>query len=416
MPRANEILTNQELEKLTRPFQSGQYSRDRAVDLVAAMVIAMVSEPGDRMAGSLRRVLGARGLVELLISGFEHHQVIRSIEQAEATSELGFAFGDLNQTITESRQRWLPRISKRELEQNFKHCQQLGLTLVLPEDSFWPAGLDDLQDAAPGILFTEGSNSLLADLNRAVSIVGSRNASGYGLAITEKLVSELARTNRPTASGGAIGIDAKVHSSSIQKNLPTVAVMAGGLDRKYPRANYPLFEQIKLAGGVLISELAPGVAPSRWRFLQRNRLIAALTPTTVVVEAALRSGSIRTANNALDLERTLYAVPGSLLSAVSGGTNLLIAEGKALALASPDMISGFVDSGYPNEEGYLAKRAFDAIRDGGKLSRFDLARIAGLTDSETELAIRELEGLNQLTSYQGPQGTVHYALRYARNT
>jgi len=415
MPRANEILTDQELENITRAFQSGQYSKDRAVDLVSAMVIAMVTEPGDRMAGSLRRIFGTRSLVEMLINGFEHKQVISSIEQAGASLELGSAFGDLDQTISESRQRWLPRVSKLDLEQKFKQCQQLGLALVLPEDCNWPAGLDDLQDAAPGLLFTEGSNQVLADLNSAVSIVGSRNASAYGITITEKLVAELAKTNRPTVSGGAIGIDAKVHSSSIQKNLPTIAVMAGGLDRKYPRANFPLFDQIKISG-VLLSELPPGVAPSRWRFLQRNRLIAALSPTTVVVEAALRSGSIRTANNALDMERTLYAVPGSLLSGVSSGTNLLIAEGKALALATPEMISGISEAGSLIEEGYLAKRALDAIREGGKISKLDIAKIAGLTDFETALAIQELEAGNQLTSHQGAQGIVHYALKYASHT
>jgi DNA processing protein len=415
MPRANEILSDQELEKITGPFQPGQYSKDRAVDLVAAMVIAMVSEPGDQMAGSLRRIFGSRFLVEMLINGFEQQQVISCIEQAGASVELSSAFGDLDQTIAESRQRWLPRVSKLELEQKFKHCQQMGLGLVLPDECNWPAGLDDLQDAAPGLLFTDGLNQVLADLNRAVSIVGSRNASAYGLTITEKLVAELAKTSRPTVSGGAVGIDAKVHSSSIERNLSTVAVMAGGLDRKYPRANLPLFDEIKLSG-VVISELPPGVAPSRWRFLQRNRLIAALSPTTVVVEAALRSGSIRTANNALDMERTLYAVPGSLLSGVSSGTNLLIAEGKALALASPEMISGFSQTPSFFEDGYLAKRALDAIREGGAISKSDIAKIAGLTDFETRLAIQELEAGNQLTRCQGPEGLVHYALKYASHT
>jgi DNA processing protein len=412
MPRATEILSDQELKQLTQSFQLDEYSKDRAIELVAAMVSTMVTEPGDRMAGSLRRVLGQELLVELLIEGFEPRHVLELIREANASYELEALFGNLEQTITESRQRWLPRLSKTGLEKNFENSRALGLKLLTPDDANWPRGLNDLQDSAPAMLFVEGSVNLLVKLENAVSIVGSRDASGYGLTATEKIVAELAKVSRPTVSGGAIGIDARAHFASIKRALPTVAVMAGGLDRKYPRANFPLFDQIRNSG-TIISELAPGIAPSRWRFLQRNRLIAALSPTTIVVEAGIRSGSIRTANNALELERELIAVPGSMLSAVSQGTNSLIAEGKAIALASFVMLSGNEQPQAYAEASYLAKRTHDAISDAGRITKIDIARLAGLTEFELKLALTELEKANQLSVHPDSKGVLHYALKYA---
>jgi DNA processing protein len=411
MPRPTEILSDQELKQLTQSFQLDEYSKDRAIELVAAMVISMVTEPGDRMAGGLRRLVGSLTLVELLIEGFDPRRILDQVLQAKAHFELEASFGKLEQTIIESRQRWLPRLSKTGLEENFAKSKSLGLKLVLPEDANWPKGLNDLHDSAPNLLFVEGSTSLLAKLDNAVSIVGSRNASGYGLTATEKIVAELAKVSRPTVSGGAVGIDGKAHFASIKKSLPTVAVMAGGLDRKYPRINFPLFDQIKGSGSI-ISELAPGVAPSRWRFLQRNRMIAALSPTTIVVEAGVRSGSIRTANNALELERELMAVPGSVLSAVSLGTNNLIAEGKAIALANFGILSGSELNQSFGESGYLAKRAHDAIRDSGSISDKEIAKIAGLTEFELKLALAELAKANQLLAKPDSHGVLHYALKY----
>jgi len=226
--------------------------------------------------------------------------------------------------------------------------------------------------------------------------------------------------------------------------------MAGGMDRKYPSANFKLFKQV-IDQGLLLSEMPPGVAPTRWRFLQRNRLIAALTPTTVVIEAGIRSGSIRTANNALELSRELYAVPGSVLSGTSLGTNALIADSKAqilsdlkyfatgtlsipnqhiesaLAKRAQDAIreSGFILSdlkyfatgtlSIPNQqiESALANRAQDAIRESGFPSLPEVAKLAGLTLSESELALRELTAQDKVIESLSSNGEVHYALKYA---
>ena len=408
-----QILTDQELDYLTRPFQKSEYSKDRALELAGAGCISMITEPGDRMAGALARSLGKLALVELLIDGLETRSVVQALQQQSQLDLCRQSFGDLEGTLADSRQRWLPRLSKSRLEHLFTQSAALKLQLLTPEDEIWPVGLDDLQDSTPALLFIEGELATLTRLSQAVSIVGSRVASTYGLQVTSSLVRELAQVPRPTVSGGAVGIDAQVHRSSLEQKLPTVAVMAGGMDRKYPSANFKLFKQVT-DQGVLLSEMPPGVAPTRWRFLQRNRLIAALTPTTVVIEAGIRSGSIRTANNALELSRELYAVPGSVLSGTSLGTNALIADNKAQILCDLKFFATGAQS-IPNQqiESSIANRAQDAIRESGFPSLPEVAKLAGLTLSESELALRELTAQDKVIENHSSSGEVHYALKYA---
>jgi len=373
------ILSDLELIELTHSFQQGTYSRKRALDLVAAATISIVTEPGDRMAGALAKSLGTQGLLALLIDGFEPSRVLKAVNQASAADYLADVFGDLPGTISDSRQRWLPRFSKQAIVNLFQRAKQLDLSLLLQGDDDWPIGLNDLEEGAPALIYVQGNYKLLGGLAKAVSIVGSRACTEYGVKVTTKLVSELAFHKRPTVSGGAIGIDSQVHSHSLRNSLPTVAVMAGGLDRMYPSSNSKLFQTIARKG-VLIAELAPGVAPTRWRFLQRNRLIAALTPTTVVVEAGIRSGSIRTAHNAIELDRELFAVPGPLTSASSAGTNSLIAEGKAKALIDTKLItSNVIEQARFQDGSALMVRAQDALRDLRQATVEQIAKAAGAT-------------------------------------
>ena len=407
------ILSDLELIELTHSFQQGTYSRKRALDLVAAATISIVTEPGDRMAGALAKSLGTQGLLALLIDGFEPSRVLKAVNQASAADYLADVFGDLPGTISDSRQRWLPRFSKQAIVNLFQRAKQLDLSLLLQGDDDWPIGLNDLEEGAPALIYVQGNYKLLGGLAKAVSIVGSRACTEYGVKVTTKLVSELAFHKRPTVSGGAIGIDSQVHSHSLRNSLPTVAVMAGGLDRMYPSSNSKLFQTIARKG-VLIAELAPGVAPTRWRFLQRNRLIAALTPTTVVVEAGIRSGSIRTAHNAIELDRELFAVPGPLTSASSAGTNSLIAEGKAKALIDTKLItSNVIEQARFQDGSALMVRAQDALRDLRQATVEQIAKAAGLTLFELNLALEELKARNQLTIVQDSSGSLHYALKYA---
>jgi DNA processing protein len=403
------ILGDQELAALTSSFQPEGYTKDRALALVASGAIAMVTEPGDRMAGTLARSLGRLELVELMLEGLETKAVVSALGEARELEVIRHSFGDLEGTLADSRQRWLPRLSKSRLEHLFIQSSALKLQLVTPEQDHWPRGLDDLQDSTPSILFVEGDPSVLSILISAVSIVGSRAASPYGLQVTKRLVTELSKVSRATVSGGAIGIDGQVHSTSVEQNLPTVAVMAGGLDRKYPKANFSLFTRIR-EGGALISELPPGVAPTRWRFLQRNRLIAALTPTTVVIEAGMRSGSIRTANNALELDRELLAVPGSILSGTSLGTNALIADSKAESLSSlKSFATGKEEYSHHYGEGALVTRAIDAMKELGPGYSSQVSKLAGLTEFETKAALQEL-ARRGLVALSGSGSFAKYAL------
>jgi DNA processing protein len=365
------------------------------------------------MAGALASALGRLELVELLIEGLHTASVVSALKTADALETFRQSFGDLESTLMDSRQRWLPRLSKSRLEHLFAQSAALKLKLVTPEQAHWPSGLNDLQDSAPAMLFVEGNQRSLLDLKEAVSIVGSRTASPYGLQVTKALVTELATASRATVSGGAIGIDAEVHATSVGLDLTTIAVMAGGMDRKYPKANLALFNRIR-EHGALVSELPPGVAPTRWRFLQRNRLIAALTPTTVVIEAGIRSGSIRTANNSLELDRELLAVPGSILSGTSLGTNALIADNKALPLCDlRQFATGSIDNSSSLAESALAKRAHDAVRELGYPTEGEIAKTAGLTTSELRLALTELMATNLLIQERSSGQMVHYALKYA---
>jgi DNA processing protein len=409
----SQILDDQELATLTSFFQPEGYSKDRALALVAAGTISMVTEPGDRMAGALGRSLGRLELVELLIEGLPTASVVSALSQAGELESCRQSFGDLESTLADSRQRWLPRVSKSRLEHLFSQSAALKLQLVTNEQVNWPSGLNDLQDSAPAMLFVEGNYKAMSSLDDAVSIVGSRAASTYGIQVTKRLVSELAHAGRPTVSGGAIGIDAQVHLSSVEQKLTTIAVMAGGMDRKYPKANFPLFTRVR-ERGALISELPPGVAPTRWRFLQRNRLIAALTPTTVVIEAGIRSGSIRTANNALELDRDLLAVPGSIFSGTSLGSNGLIADNKASPLCDlRHFATGKIESANPLTESALAKRAYDAVRELRYPTENQIGKVAGLTNSELKLALTELLAANLVIEDHSSGEMVHYALKYA---
>ena len=202
-----------------------------------------------------------------------------------------------------------------------------GARLVCPGDMEWPRALDDL--AWEGLdclaLWVRGPVSL-ADIGlRAVGVVGTRVATAYGLLIAQDFAYGLAEREWAVVSGLAFGIDAAAHQGALSAGGCTIAVLACGVDVAYPRGNRALYERI-CAEGAVISEHPPGAAPQRPRFLVRNRLIAALSAGTVVVEMAVRSGARATATYAARLNRHVMAVPGPVTSAVSAGCHQLLRE------------------------------------------------------------------------------------------
>lgn len=406
MPDSQHLLLDSELQELTLGLSPSVDSENSAMELIAALTFSLVSEPGDQMIGSLTRMLSRQSLLQHLLSGFSPDAVLSMLDKHHA-EELENRFGRLRDTLEDCRQRWVPRLSRSALKNSLATSRTMGITLLLPEDNLWPRGLDDLGDSSPPVLFVEGNRACLANLSNGKSIVGSRSATSYGKKVTEVLVRELSTSGHATVSGGALGIDQVVHQASIKEGIETVAVMAGGLDRKYPRANFELFREIT-KNGAIISERAPGFAPTRWRFLQRNRLIAALTPETIVVEAGNKSGSISTANHALELGRELAAVPGPIFSDTSSGTNALIAEGKARCWQPRKPRSQAPTS----KQGALASRAADALRELNIASESDIQKVAGLTKLEMQIALQELNETGLVQLIPASSGKWHYALNY----
>jgi DNA processing protein len=174
-------------------------------------------------------------------------------------------------------------------------------------------------------------------LERSVAVVGSRSATTYGLDVAKDLAVGIAEAGHGVVSGAAFGIDQAAHRGAFAGRGHTVAVLACGVDRAYPTGHRELIDHIAHVGAV-VSELRPGCSPTRVRFLSRNRLIAAITSGTVVVEAAVRSGALNTANWAMRLNRMLMAVPGPVTSAPSEGTHELIRTGGASLVTRPEHV------------------------------------------------------------------------------
>ncbi len=238
-------------------------------------------------------------------------------------------------------------------------AERCGARLLVPEDDEWPAmplhaltlavgaepvepkGQSDRTQAPvpPLALWVRGPARLDELVDRSVAIVGSRASTAYGEHVAAELGHQLAQRGWTVVSGGAFGIDAAAHRGALAAEAPTLAVLACGVDRPYPAAHGALFHRIA-ANGLLLSEWPPGCAPLRHRFLVRNRLIAALTLGTVVVEAAARSGAQATARRAHDLGRQVLVVPGPVTSAMSVGCHELLRDERldAVLVASADHV------------------------------------------------------------------------------
>jgi DNA processing protein len=209
-------------------------------------------------------------------------------------------------------------------------------------DAAWPAGWSDLSDP-PRNVYLMGDAETLAE--PAIAVVGTRNATIRGLAVTQRLAQALAWQGWVIVSGLALGIDGAAHAGALAASARTVAVMATGLDRTYPRAHSRLRREIEDSGCV-VTEYPRGTPPNRYRFPQRNRLIAALARAVVVVEAPRRSGALGTAEYAADLGRDVFAVPGPVDCEQTRGCHQLLREGAYLLESAQDLIDVL---GYPKE-------------------------------------------------------------------
>ncbi|WP_250563445.1 DNA-processing protein DprA [Sphaerisporangium fuscum] len=228
---------------------------------------------------------------------------------------------------------WRARLRNADPLADLAEGERSGARLIIPGDVEWPTQLDDLGPERPLGLWLHGVGDLRFSCLRSVALVGSRAATPYGRHVAAELAADLSEAGWTVISGGAYGVDSAAHRGALSGTAETVAVLACGTDIAYPAANHELFSAIR-ARGLILSECPLGVRPTRLRFLVRNRVIAALSRGTVVVEAAVRSGALNTAAHAVALRRHLAAVPGPVTSENSAGCHRLIRRGEAVCVTS----------------------------------------------------------------------------------
>lgn len=294
-------------------------------DRLARVALCQAFEPGDLRVEQLVSELGAATLLDLLRTRRELDELADGVAA---------------------------RLHTVQAERDLERAQRLGIRFVVPGDEEWPACVDDLAGVEPlqGLggrplgLWVRGPHHL-DELGRAVAVVGSRAATTYGTDVTAHLAADLAGHGQVVVSGLAYGIDQAAHRGALAVRGLTVAVLANGIDRAYPTAHQHLLDTI-VEEGLVVSELAPGCSPSRQRFLSRNRVIAALGRGTVIVEAAVRSGALNTANWAGRLHRVVMGVPGPVTIAQSQGVHQLLRTGAATVVTSgPEVLEVLGESG-----------------------------------------------------------------------
>jgi DNA processing protein len=302
----------------------------------ARVALSFLADPGDPVLGAALRTRTAGHLLAVTTG-------------ADTSGAAVLLDQDDDQMLGRAMRRWRTRLGLLPSVARLAAWQDGGLRLVLPEDPEWPTQLDDLGDARPLLLWARGTADLRYACVNSVAVVGARAATGYGKHVALEMAAGLVERDLSIVSGGAYGVDASAHRGALAADGLTVAVLAGGLQYCYPRGHADLFAGIA-AQGVLVSECPPDQAPTRPGFLVRNRLIAALSRGTVVVEAALRSGALNTARHARELGRPVMAVPGPVTSEQSGGCHELIREYGAMCVtAAADVLEHLQPSG--NEGG-----------------------------------------------------------------
>jgi DNA processing protein len=293
----------------------------------ARVALSFLAQPGDPVLGAALRVRSATEILAAVSGADADGQAVLGNDPA----------GPGGSSLTRALSRWRERLGEVPTASRLGAWQESGLRLVLPGDPEWPSQLDDLGELRPLLLWVRGTADLRLSCVHSVSMVGSRAATGYGNHVAIQMAATLAERGVTVVSGGAFGIDASTHRGALAAEGVTVAVLAGGLEFGYPRGNSDLFASIA-AGGALVSECPPGRGPTRPGFLIRNRIIAALSRGTVVVEAALRSGALNSARHARELCRPVMAVPGPVTSEHSAGCHELIREyGAMLVTCASDV-------------------------------------------------------------------------------
>ena len=357
-------------------------STDHERERLARVALARLGEPGDPRLSSLVAELGAVHVHDYLSS----------------ERDLGGVLSDV-----------AARLGSVNAERDLENADKLGIRFVMPGDSEWPTSLDQLTSAP--ILTGRGGPPLglwvrgalrLHQLERSVAIVGSRSATTYGMSVAADLAAGVVNAGFTVVSGGAYGIDQAAHRGALGARGATVAVLACGVDRAYPAAHKALFDHL-VGVGVVVSESPPGCSPTKLRFLSRNRLIAGFARGSVIVEAAIRSGALNTANWTQGLNRPVMGVPGPITSAPSQGVHQLIRDGVAtLITTSKDILEVVAAAGEhlsmplrgevrpPDRLTLRQRQVLDAVPVYRGVAADSIARSAGMGLVEVQAALTHL--------------------------
>lgn len=389
-------LKEAEVAGLVRAVAGDHLDRAGIEERFARATWTGIAEPGDGAAGVLIAALGAPRALAGIVERWTVSEFLVALRESAGGDGAGNAVGigeaDLGQAID----RWRPRLSSGNALIALRQAARFGARLRIPSDEGWPEGLAALGANAPLALWTRGTTEAYLSLGRSMALVGARAATGYGEHVTMEASAGLVDRGYSIVSGAAYGIDGMAHRAALASHGLTVAFLAGGVDRFYPSGHDALLGRIVEAGAV-ISELPCGSSPTKWRFLQRNRLIAAVSLATIVLEAGWRSGSLNTAGHAAQLGRPLGAVPGPVTSAASAGCHRLIREFNAVCVTNPDEMAELAPLAAPIRENQTivrsdteATRVLDALSTRAPRSSMDVASRSGLSSAATQAVLARL--------------------------
>ncbi|MER5552664.1 DNA-processing protein DprA [Streptomyces sp. NPDC002793] len=351
---------------------------------MARAALTRVFEPGDERGGRWIREIGPVELMRRL-SGTDG--AARTLKGMTETRLSGYRL----------------RASSADPGQDLADVAAVGGRFVCPGDQEWPTQLDDLGDARPIGLWVRGRSDLRLWALRSVALVGARACTPYGAHMAATLAAGLAERGWVVVSGAAFGVDGAAHRGALAAGGATMAVLACGVDVAYPRGHAELLGRI-VEQGMVMGELPPSDHPTRSRFILRNRVIAALTRGTVVVEAEYRSGSLVTARNALRLGRFTMGVPGPATSGLSAGVHELLRGEGVLVTDAADIaeLVGEIGELAPVRSGpvlprdqldAVSGRVLDALPWTGVVDGRDVARRAGTSPDEALGRLYELHSL-----------------------
>ena len=390
-------LKESEVSELIRAvsINGSTLDRDAIEERFARSAWSGVAEPGDRVAGILTREVGPARAFAALVERQPAEEMLAMLGADSAVAEK-----DLRSALD----RWTPRLTSATALTALRQAARYGVRLSIPGDELWVEGVDDLEHHAPIALWMRGNVDGLVAVERSIAMVGARAATGYGEHITMEGAAGLVDRGFAIVSGAAYGIDGMAHRAALASHGYTIAFLAGGVDRFYPSGHDALLARI-VENGCVISELPCGAQPSKWRFLQRNRLIAAASQATVVLEAGWRSGSLNTANHAASLGRPLGAVPGPVTSAASAGCHRLIRENLATLVTTAEEMAELAGpwetdatpTGPADDPRRI--RVLDAISTRAARQPADIAARSGLSlvDVMSTLGALDLEGIARET-------------------